>query len=355
MSPETYQAAVVDKYTGDPLDFHLAQVPRHATLQPTQVEVQVHAASLNPIDYKRAEGMLSLFVPEPFPLLLGYDFAGLITRVGPSVHRFSPGDRVYGRAARADAGAIAEYFVTQEVAVARIPGNVSFNVAAAVPLAGLTALQSLERLGVTRESSVFVSAGMGGVGMFGVALARHHFGAKEVITTVSTGKVERAREMGATRVVDYTQENYTEVLEDAADVMLDTTGDTESYRVVKPNSRVVSVAMMPDSGGLEYFRKDQPPLSLVGRAKFAVLKRVVGVASWVLTRGFRAKGIRYEYVVMEPNGRQLEEVFNPLLENGVIKPVIANVHAFTNQGIQDAFRESRDGHATGKIIVCIKG
>ncbi|KAJ1719749.1 hypothetical protein LPJ53_005545, partial [Coemansia erecta] len=233
--------------------------------------------------------------------------------------------------------------------------NVSFNVAAAVPLAGLTALQALERLEVCEDTRVFVSAGMGGVGMFGVALARHHFKAKEVITTVSTGKVERAREMGATRVVDYTKENYAEVLEDAADVMLDTTGDTESCRVVRPNSKVVSVAMMPDSGGLEYFRKDQPPLSLLGRAKFAVLKKVVGTASWFLTRGFRAKGIAYEYLVMEPSGRQLEEVFNPLLEKEVVKPVIANVHAFTNQGVQDAFRESRDGHATGKIIVCVKG
>ncbi|KAJ2393231.1 hypothetical protein GGI05_002473, partial [Coemansia sp. RSA 2603] len=204
------------------------------------------------------------------------------------------------------------------------------------------------------QSSVFISAGLGGVGMFAVALARHHFKAKEVITTVSTAKVERASELGATRVVDYKKESYTEVLEDAADAMLDTTGDTESYRVVKRNAKVVSVAMMPDGDSLEYFRKDQPPLSFFGKAKLGVLKKVVATASWFLTRGFRSKGITYEYLVMDPNGKQLEEVFNPLLESGVIKPVIANVHAFTNQGVQDAFKESRDGHATGKIIVCVK-
>ncbi|KAJ1882126.1 hypothetical protein LPJ57_001154 [Coemansia sp. RSA 486] len=351
---DTFQAAVVDKYTGNPADFHLAAVTRPQTIGDTQVEIQVHAASLNPIDYKRAEGMLSLMLPEKFPLKLGYDVAGTVTRVGTSVTRFIVGDRVYGRVRRQEVGTIAETVVVSDMALAKIPENVAFNTAAAVPLAGLTALQALEKCGAAEGKSVFVSGGMGGVGMFGVALAKLHFNASEVITTVSTAKISRVKEMGATRVVDYTKEDYTQVLENAADVVLDTIGDAASYKVARPHTKVVSVALLPDGNGLEYFRDGAPPLSFFNGFKFAVAKKLVSGIAWFLTRGFRAKDIAYEYVVMQPDGKALEDVFNPLLASGALKPAIANVHAFTDQGIQDAFRESREGHATGKIIICVK-
>ncbi|KAJ2808171.1 hypothetical protein H4R20_000974 [Coemansia guatemalensis] len=194
---------------------------------------------------------------------------------------------------------------------------------------------------------------MGGVGMFAVALGKHYFGA-EVTTTVSTGKMERAGQMGAARVVDYTKETYTEVLENTADVVFDTVGDAEIYRVAKHNSTAVSVAMLPDRNGLDHFRHESAPLSLFGKAKLAAAKLIVGAVGWYLTRGFRSKGIRYGYVIMSPDGSDLEKTFNPLLENGTIKPVIANVYPFTTEGVQSAFKELMAGHVAGKVIICVK-
>ncbi|KAJ2724771.1 hypothetical protein GGI07_001732 [Coemansia sp. Benny D115] len=353
-SPPTCRVATVSRYTGNPADFDVTEQPRPKLATETQVEIQVHAASLNPIDYKRAEGMLSIALPEKFPLRLGYDLAGTVLRVGSEVKRFKQGDRVYGRVHSEHAGAIAEVAVAEEAVLARIPDSVSFNVAASVPLAGLTALQSLEAAGLKSGQTVFVTGGMGGVGMFAVALSKLHFKAAEVITTVSTAKVERVREMGAMRVVDYTKEDYTAVLENAADVVFDTVGDSMIYKVAKPQGSVVSVAMLPDGNALEHFRQKDVPLSLFGGFKFALAKRIVSLAGWVATRGFRSKGQRYSYVVMEPNGQMLESVFNPLLESEQLKPAIANVYRFDRKGVQDAFKESRDGHAAGKIIICVR-
>ncbi|KAJ2007542.1 hypothetical protein GGI04_001487 [Coemansia thaxteri] len=354
MSSQTHKAAIVSHYTAKPSDFHIADMPRPVLTTATQVEIKVHAASLNPIDYKRAEGMLSIALPEGFPLLLGYDVAGVVVQTGSAVTRFKAGNRVYGRVDSEHAGAIAQYLVAEERVLAEIPESVGYATAASVPLAGLTAKQALEAGGLKRGQTVFVSGGMGGVGMFAVALARLHFGASEVITTVSTSKVDRVREMGATRVVDYTKEDYTEVLRDTADVAFDTVGDAAIYKVAKPNASAVSVAMLPDGSALEHFRQDRVPLSMLGSVKMAVAKRVIDCAGWFLTRGFRAKNVRYSYVVLRPDGEDLERTFNPLLASGKLSPAISNTYPFTDAGVQAAFAECRGGHATGKIIISVE-
>ncbi|KAJ2157421.1 hypothetical protein GGF46_004522 [Coemansia sp. RSA 552] len=354
MSSGTCKTAVVEQYTGDVGRFTIAELEMPRLRTPTSVKISVHSAALNPIDFKRAEGMLALVRPEPFPLKLGYDVAGEVTEVGSEVTRFQVGDKVYGRVQSSEAGTIAEYVVTEEFTLAPIPSNVPYSVAAAVPLAGLTALQALERAQLKPGQSLFVSGGMGGVGMFGVMLGKHHFKAAEVITTVSPAKVGRAKQLGATRTVDYTAETYTSVLENAADVVLDTIGDSDAFKVAKPGGQAVSVAMLPDGQALELFRHPDIPLSVFGTIKLALAKQVVSAAGWVLTRGFRRKNITYQYVVMRPDGQALEEIFNPLLSSETIKPVIANVRPFTIDGVQAAFKESSEGHAAGKIIICVR-
>ncbi|KAJ2818054.1 hypothetical protein IWW50_005951 [Coemansia erecta] len=351
MDAETYKVAVVQRYTNSPGDFTIAELPRLA-MDDTQIEIAVHCAALNPIDYKRAEGLLAIVHPEKFPMKLGYDVAGTVTRVGTKAERFHQGDRVYGRVAQKDVGTIGEFVVTDESAVAPIPADVPFSVAAGVGLAGLTAKQALECAGLREDQTVFVTGGMGGVGMFGVMLAKHHFGAKEIITTVSSSKVERAREMGATQVIDYTENGLGE--KDVADVALDTVGDTDISHVVRPGGSVVSVAMLPDGDSLDHFRDERVKLSRFAAVKLAMVKRVVNVAGWFLTRSFRAKNIHYKPLVMHPDGRDLETTFNPLLESGALKPAIANIYPFTIDGVQKAFTEAIDGHPAGKIIICVK-
>ncbi|KAJ2644990.1 hypothetical protein GGF44_000269 [Coemansia sp. RSA 1694] len=346
-----YRAATVAHYTAKPADFRITELERPTLSTPTQVEIRVHAASLNPIDFKRAEGMLSIALPEPFPLKLGYDVAGTVTQAGASVARFKVGDRVYGRVDAEHVGTIAEYAVAEERTLAAIPASVGFEAAAAVPLAGLTAKQALEAGGLQRGHSLFVSGGMGGVGMFALALAKHHFGAAAIVTTVSAGKAELALAMGATRTVDYAREDYTAVLESTADVALDTIGDAMLYKVVRPGGSAVSVAMLPDGRALDHFRQDAVPLSWLGSVKLAVAKTVVDCAGWFLTRGFRAKNVRYSFVVLRPDGEDLERSFNPLLASQALRPVISNTYPFTDEGVRDAFAESRAGHATGKIII----
>ncbi|KAJ2304943.1 hypothetical protein IWW55_002179 [Coemansia sp. RSA 2706] len=354
MDVDTYKVAVVNKYTSNAGDITIAELPRqHPT--DTQVEITVHAAALNPLDFKRAEGMLAIVLPEAFPLKLGYDVAGTVSRVGKSVMRFKAGDRVYGRVEQRCVGTVAELAWVDESSLAAIPEAVPFTVAAGVGLAGLTAKQALENAGLEKGQTVFVTGGLGGVGMFAVMLAKHHFGAGEIITTVSTSKAERARELGATRVVDYTQErDYARQLENTADVGLDTIGDSSIARVVKPQGSVVSVAMLPNGRELDKFRDPSARMSAWGAFKLGVAKRVVDVVGWFLTRPFRAKEIRYRPLKMHPDGRDLEQTFNPLLADGRMKPAIANIYAFTIEGVQKAFTEAVGGHAAGKIIICVK-
>lgn len=350
------KVAVVKHYTADSNDFSIAELPRPVFEGSQRVEIEVHAASLNPIDYKRAEGMLQIMLPEPLPLRLGYDVAGVVTRVSDDVQRFKPGDRVYGRIHQRDSGAIGEYVVADESVLAQIPDSVEFAAAAAVPLAGLTAKQALETAGLQQGQSVFINGGMGGVGMFAIALAKHHFGAQQITATVSTGKMAIAQEMGATKVIDYTaNDSYHKELENTADVAFDTVGDLSLYQITKPQTGIaVSVAMAISGDILEKFKDDSVPLSMFGSFKLAVAKRVVTAASWFLTRGFRQKEVKYSYILMHPDGQALESVFNPLLETGQLKPVLSNVYPFTDEGVKAAFKESRDGHATGKIVVEIK-
>ncbi|KAJ2768071.1 hypothetical protein IWQ57_003692 [Coemansia nantahalensis] len=354
MSSETYKVAAVERYTGNAEDYVLAELPRPQLTTATQVEIEVHAASLNPIDYKRAKGMLSALQPDTFPLKVGYDVAGVVTKAGDGVTRFKPGDRVYGRVGERDGGTIAEWMVAEESALGHIPGSVSFATAAAVPLAGLTALQALDAAGLQRGQSLFVSAGMGGVGMFAVALAKHHFGAAVIATTVSAAKREAAEEMGATKVIDYKTEDYTLVLKDLVDVGFDTTGDSNIYKAIKQGGQAVSVAMMPDGATLDGFRNPDAPLSLFGSAKLAAIKCVADGVQWFTTRRLRAKGIGYRYLLMKPDGKALEAVFNPLLESGTLVPAISSEHPFTEAGVRAAFKESIAGHATGKIVVKVR-
>ncbi|KAI9504791.1 hypothetical protein GGI25_002856 [Coemansia spiralis] len=171
---DVYKAAVVGKFISNVDDYHISDVPRISP-KGTQVEVQVYAPSINPIGYRRARGMVAVVFPGIFPLRLGYDGAGIATNVGPNVTKLKVGDRVYGCVDHDKIGTIAEYIISGEIYLAVLPNNVEFTVGASAPSAGPTAKQAMDAGGAEGKETIFIAGGMGGVGMFGVALAKHRF------------------------------------------------------------------------------------------------------------------------------------------------------------------------------------
>ncbi|MGH9817720.1 MAG: NADP-dependent oxidoreductase, partial [Candidatus Acidiferrales bacterium] len=166
------KAALIDRYgSNDRVRVADIAVP---TLGPTDLLVQVRAASVNPLDTKIRDGQLKVLLKYRFPLVLGNDLSGVVAEVGERVTRFKKGDAVYARLDKDRIGAFAEYAVVSEGAAALKPANVTFEEAASLPLVALTAWQALVEIGkLGAKQRVLIHAGSGGVGSLAIQLARH--------------------------------------------------------------------------------------------------------------------------------------------------------------------------------------
>ncbi|MFE2381431.1 NADP-dependent oxidoreductase, partial [Streptomyces misionensis] len=189
------KAIALDTY-GSPDDLRLVELPE-PKVAPGEVLVRVKAAGVNPVDWKLGAGMLDAVMETRFPLISGWDVAGVVERVGFDATEFAVGDEVYGyiRKDWAQNGAYAELVSAPVRTLAKKPASLSWEEAAGVPLAGLTAYQSIERLGVDRGDVVLVHAAAGGVGSLGVQIAVAR-GAR-VIGTASERNHEFLRSLGA--------------------------------------------------------------------------------------------------------------------------------------------------------------
>src|SRR6202045_1936934 len=235
--------AIVHRCYGSPAVLKLEDVEKPAAAD-DQVLVKVHAASVNPLDWHDVEGTPYLVrlddgFGKPENPRLGVDFAGTVEAVGKNVKRFKPGDEVFG----GRSGAFAEYVtVREERAVVLKPSNVSFEQAASVPIAGITALQALRDKGqIHAGQRVLINGASGGVGTFAVQIAKA-YGA-DVTGVCSTRNVELVRSIGADHVIDYTQEDFTKS-EQRYDLILDNVGShsfSEYRRVLKPKGTFVIV------------------------------------------------------------------------------------------------------------------
>lgn len=205
------------------------------------VLIQVRAAALNPVDLKR--GHLS----EEYPVVVGYDVAGIVEAVGEEVKNVAVGDRVFGNIMRDSmgqkfSGTIAEYCISPADLVYPIPEGVTFEQAAALPVAALTTIQCLEYCGCKEGDKVFISGGAGGVGIHALQIAKNVFKAGSVATTASSAKFDFVCQYGADVIVDYRNENVGEKLKGWADVVLDCVGDVEtSQKVVKPDGKMSTI------------------------------------------------------------------------------------------------------------------
>jgi NADPH:quinone reductase-like Zn-dependent oxidoreductase len=209
---------------------------------PGEVIVDIHAATVNAADAKvRAGGTYGEL--EGFPYVLGRDFSGVVSALGEGVTDFTVGDAVFGACDRGQEGTYAEKITMKAAIIAKKPDGISHIEAACLTLTGLTAIISVEEtLQLKSGETILIQGGAGGVAGFAIELAKH-IGA-HVITTCSTGNMDYVKSLGADQVIDYTKEDFTEVLS-GVDCVFETVGgavNVKSFEVVKSGGRVASIA-----------------------------------------------------------------------------------------------------------------
>ncbi|MDC0716460.1 NADP-dependent oxidoreductase [Nannocystis sp. bb15-2] len=331
----TMRAYVMTRY-GGPSSAELREMPVPAP-GPGELQIRVHAAGLNPVDFKIRQGQLRVIRRYPLPIVMGNELAGVVSACGAGVTRFAPGDRVFARVEKDTMGAFAEYACVPEALVAAMPAGLDFATAAAVPLAGLTALQGLrDELHAGPGQRLFIPGGAGGVGTFALQLAKQ-FGA-QVATTASPRGDALVRRLGADVVVDYTTQRFEQVLADYDGVYDLVGGDTlaRSFAVVKPGSLVLSIAGPPEP---QTASKD------LERAGLVPLFWLTSVAARLRAR---LRGARYRYLFMHPSGSDLADLARRI-DAGTLEVVIDRVVPFAQ--IAEAFAHLESGHAKGKIVV----
>jgi len=301
-------------------------------IQANDVLIEIKAAAINPIDKSIILGNLQSLLPIPIPSTLAYDVSGIVVATGYKVSNFEIGDLVYSRVPQEQMGTLAEYVAVTSSAVSKKPGNISFEEAASIPLAGLTALQSLEYAGIKENDKVLIHAGSGGVGSFAIQYAKTK--GAYVYTTTSTTNVQWVKALGADRVIDYKTEDYKSIVKDA-DIVFDTLGQNytaEAFEVVKLGGKVVSVV-----GPL-----DEDSAKMFGMADYKLPDEIATLSS--------VKGASYKFIFMHPNGAHLEAI-KSLIEDEKIKPIIDTIYPFSES--IDAFSHLASGRAKGKIVIKI--
>jgi NADPH:quinone reductase-like Zn-dependent oxidoreductase len=313
----------------DSLAFNEVSKP---AVQATDVLIEVKAAAINPIDKSIVLGNLQGLLPIPFPSTSAYDVSGIVVEKGDDVSNFEIGDLVYSRVPQEQMGTIAEYVAVTSEAVSKKPGNISFEEAAGLPLAGLTALQSLEFAGIKADDRILIHAGSGGVGSLAIQYAKAK--GAYVYTTTSTGNVEWVKELGADRVIDYKKEDYKTIVKDV-DIVYDTLGQeytSEAFQVVKQGGQVISVV-----GPL-----DEETATMFGMADYKLPEELATLSA--------KKDASYKFIFMHPNGAHLAEI-KTMIEDEKIRPIVDTIYPFAES--IDAFTHLATGRAKGKIVIKI--
>jgi NADPH:quinone reductase-like Zn-dependent oxidoreductase len=311
-----------------PGSVELQEIPQ-PTLGAGEVLVRVRASSVNPVDWYGVYAppfvrVLSRQLLRPKDPSLGFDLAGTVESVSEGVNAPRPGDDVFGSAN----GSWAEYAATPATRLARIPAGISFEEAAGVPVAGLTALQALrDHAAVEPGERVLINGASGGVGTYAIQIAKA-LGA-EVTAVCSTGNVELARSLGADHVVDYTREDFT-LLSEPHDVMIDIAGSRSFLRfrrVLTPDATVVVVGA-------------KMSWSLLGP-----LKHMVGTSIQAIGR---SQGVKVFMAKVEtPDLSRVAE----LMQAGKVRTVIDRSYPLSEA--VEALRYLGQRHAKGKIILSV--
>jgi NADPH:quinone reductase-like Zn-dependent oxidoreductase len=332
------RAYVLEHY-GNAGGSRLTDVPLPAP-RPREMVIAVRAAGLNPVDFKFRQGKLRPILRPKLPFVLGNELAGEVIAIGSSVKRFGVGDRVFARVAKDRGVAFAEQACVDEDHAARMPQDLDFTVAAAVPLAALTALQALrDELDVKQGQRVLISGGAGGVGTFAIQIAKW-LGAY-VTTTASKRGDGLVRSLGCDEVIDYAARDISKA-EGRFDAGFDLIGGKtldQMLDVMKPGAKIVSIAALPEP---------QTAIKDLGN------RRALAVLFWIISYGIRSRarraGVGYRYLFMHPSGTELAEL-GKLIEQGRLKVIIDKIFPFEKTPEALAYIES--GHAKGKVVVAM--
>lgn len=277
------------------------------------VLVKVHAAGVNPVDWKIREGHMRGFRAFPLPLILGWDFSGVVEELGPGVAGWKTGDEVYARPDIGRQGAYAEYIAVRASEIQHKPKKLDHVNSAAIPLAALTAWQAIFDAGQLRAGQkILIHAAAGGVGTFAVQLAK--WKGAYVIGTASARNHELLRELGADELIDYNTTCFEEVVKDV-DVVLDAmAGEVRdrSWQVLKKGGILVSILGQPS------------------------------------TEAAKAHGARTAGLFVQPNQGQLEELAD-LADTGKVQPIIDTVLPLAE--VAKAHEMNATLHTRGKIVL----
>jgi NADPH:quinone reductase-like Zn-dependent oxidoreductase len=306
------KAATLSEYGSD---LEVVEVDRPG-LPDDSVMIEVHAASINPIDWIVMAGYVQDMLPYELPWTVGYDVSGVIVEVGPDVQGFSVGDEVFGRANGMQAATMAEYSAVQATDLAIKPSNISHAEAAGIPLAGLTAWQALfDKGGLTAGQRVLIHAGSGGVGTLAIQIAKHS--GAWVATTASAKNKDLVENLGADQFIDYSSERFEDVTE-KYDLVFDMLGDEtlkRSFDAVRPGGTIVSI-------------KGDAPEGLAAE-----------------------RNVTFHSFFMEPNGEQLAEIAT-LITDGTIHPVLDRT--FPLDEVAAAYDYARSGSSNGKVAIAVR-
>lgn len=331
------KAIVVARYGKD--GFRAAEVPE-PKVGDNDVLVQVSAASINPLDKMVRNGEFKQLLKYKTPFVIGHDVAGVVTEVGARVRDFKAGDEVYARPRDLRIGTFAEYIAIDQNDVALKPASLSMHEAAAVPLVALAAWQILvEQAQVKPGQKVLVHAGAGGLGSTVIQLAKH-LGA-QVATTASGASEQLVRDLGADVVVDYTKQDFSQILS-GYDLVLDSLGGEnlmKSLTVLKPGGLAIGVTGPPDAGFAEQ-------LGAPG-----LFKLVMSFLSRKVRRAAKKLGVRYSFFFMRASGAQLRELA-ALYDAGHLRPVLDSTFPFNRALEALAYVESGKAKA-GKVVVTL--
>lgn len=313
------KAAVIYSY-GAPDVLQVADVEQ-PQIKPDQLLVKVYASSINPVEWKMRKGILKILTGSKFPMILGFDVSGEVIETGSQVTQFKPGDLIYARLDQLTGGAYAEYAAVSEKVAALKPSNATHEQAAAVPLAAMTALQALRDQGQLEVGQkVLINGASGGVGTFAVQIAKA-LGAGKVTGVCGNKNIDLVQSLGADRVIDYTQQDFTQ---DSAkyDIVFDVIGNrslSDCKSVLR--SQGVYITTQPYPGNfLQSFLTSLLP------------------------------GQKYKVILLKSNSADLSYL-KEQIEAGKVRSVIDRTYPLSEIAAAHAYSESE--RTVGKVVITI--
>ncbi len=312
------KAAIITSY-GSPEQFKIRDIPK-PEIKDNEILIRVMASSVNPVDWKTRKGNLKFILGSKFPMVLGYDASGEVVKTGKLVSKFKKGDHVYSRLDRRYGKAYAEYAAGTEKAFALKPENISFEEAAAIPLAALTALQALRNnCRLKKGDCVLINGASGGVGHFAIQIVKEFGG---ISTAICNGNHQKMLdELKPDHFIDYTKIDFKDSQE-KYDIIFDVVG-TESFMTCRH---------LLKKGGTYITALPRPKLIL--HLFFSLF----------------IPGKKVKTILMKARGSDIEYL-NKLIQLGKFKVFIDKT--FTLEEISKAHTYSEQGHTEGKIVIKI--